>query len=84
MGSVNIDSEDSISIKELEDGNSIQVRVMVPEKEKPDYEKGKSVKIIHEDGEMTGRIVSEPILIDKKKEDGRITLSLIVEKATPE
>ncbi len=28
MGSVNIDSEDSLSIKEFEDGNSIQIRVM--------------------------------------------------------
>lgn len=34
MASVNIDSEDSISIKEFEEGNSIQVRVMVSEIEK--------------------------------------------------
>jgi predicted ribosome-associated RNA-binding protein Tma20 len=81
MGSVNIDSEDSISVKEFEDGKSIQVRVIVSKKEKPDYDKGKSVKVIHQDGEMTGRIVSEPILIDRKREDGKVTLSLIVEKA---
>jgi hypothetical protein len=81
MGSVNIDAEDSISIKEFEDGNSIQVRVKVSEKEKRDYEKGKTIKVIHEKGETGGRIVSDPIEIDKKRDDGRVTLSLIVEKA---
>ncbi len=82
MGSVNIDTEDSISIKDFEEGNSIQVRVKVTEKEKPEYEKGKSVKVIHEGGEMTGRIVSEPIEIDKKRDEGKITLSLILEKSS--
>lgn len=82
MGSVNIDSEDSISVKEFEDGNSIQVRVLVSEKEKPDYDKGKTVTVIHEGGEMTGKIVSDPILIDRKRDDGKVTLSLIVEKAS--
>lgn len=81
MGSVNINAEDSISIKDFEDGNSIQVRVKVTEKEKPEYEKGKSVKVIHEGGEMTGKIVSEPIEIDKKRDEGKITLSLILEKS---
>lgn len=81
MGSVNIDSEDSISIKDFEDGNSIQVRVKVSEKEKSEFEKGKTIKVIHDDGEMTGRVVSEPIEIDKKRDDGKVTLSLIVEKA---
>ncbi len=84
MGSVNIDSEDSISIKDFEDGNSIQVRVKVSEKEKPEFEKGKTVKVIHDDGEMTGKIVSEPIEIGKKREDGKVTLSLILEKAGKE
>jgi hypothetical protein len=81
MGSVNIDTEDSISVKEFEDGNSIQVRVVVAREEKPDYEKGKKVKVIHHGGEMTGRIVSEPITIDRKREDGKLTLSLILEKS---
>lgn len=82
MGSVNINAEDSISIKDFEEGNSIQVRVKVTEKEKPEYEKGKSVKVIHEGGEMTGKIVSEPIEIDKKRDEGKITLSLILEKSS--
>ena len=81
MGSVNIGAEDSISIKDFEDGNSIQVRVIVSKEEKPEYEKGKKVKVIHDGGEMTGKIVSDPILIDRKREDGKVTLSLIIEKS---
>ena len=81
MGSVNIDAEDSISIKDFEGGNSIQVRVSVTEKEKAEYAKGKTVTVVHEGGKMTGRIVSEPIEISKKKEGEDITLSLIVEKS---
>lgn len=81
MGSVNIDAEDSISVKEFEDGNSIQVRVLISNEEKSEYEKGKKVKVIHDGGEMTGKIVSDPILIDRKRDDGKITLSLIVEKS---
>lgn len=80
MGSVNIDTEDSISVKEFEDGNSIQVRVLVSQEEKVEYEKGKKVKVLHDGGQMTGKIVSDPILIDRKREDGKVTLSLIVEK----
>ena len=81
MGSVNIDAEDSISVKEFEEGNSIQVRVLVSQEEKGEYDKGKKIKVIHDGGEMTGKIVSEPILIDRKRDDGKVTLSLIVEKS---
>lgn len=80
MGSVNIDEEDNFSIKDFEDGNSIQVRAVVSKEEKPEYEKGKKVTVVHEGKKMTGKIVSEPILVDRKREDGRLTLSLIVEK----
>jgi hypothetical protein len=81
MGSVNIDKEDSISIKDFEEGNAIQVRVMISKEEKADYDKGKKVKVLHNGGEMTGKIVSDPILIDRKREDGKVELSLIVEKS---
>ena len=81
MGSVNIDAEDSISIKDFEDGNAIQVRVLISKEEKAEYEKGQKIKVVHDGGEMTGKVVSEPILIDRKREDGKVTLSLIVEKS---
>lgn len=80
MGSVNIDTEDNISIKEFEEGNSIQVRVNVSKDEKQEYDKGKKVTVVHEGKKMTGKIVSDPILIDRKREDGKLTLSLIIEK----
>ncbi len=80
MGSVNIDKEANFSIKDFEDGNSIQVRVDISPDEKGDYDKGKKVKVVHEGSEMKGKIVSDPIVIDRKREDGKITLSLIVEK----
>lgn len=80
MGSVNIDTEDNISIKDFEDGNSIQVRVLVSKDEVSEYDKGKKVTVVHEGKNMTGKIVSEPILIDRKREDGLLTLSLIIEK----
>lgn len=80
MGSVNIDEEDNISIKDFEDGNSIQVRAVVSKEEKPEYDKGNKVTVVHEGKKMTGKIVSEPILVDRKREDGLLTLSLIVEK----
>ena len=80
MGSVNIDTEDNISVKDFEDGNSIQVRVTINPKEKPDYDKGKKVSVTHQGKDMTGKIVSDPILIDRKREDGKITFSLIIEK----
>ena len=81
MSLVNIDKEDGFSIKDFEDGNSIQVRVAISPNEKQDYDKGKTVTVQHQGGKMKGRIVSEPILIDRKREDGKITLSLILEKA---
>lgn len=80
MGSVNIDTEDNISIKDFEDGNTIQVRAIVSKEEKPEYDKGNKVTVVHEGKKMTGKIVSDPILVDRKREDGRLTLSLIVEK----
>lgn len=84
MGLVNIDTEDGFSIKDFEEGNSIQIRVTIPPKEKEDYDKGKTISVLHEGHKMKGRVVSEPIVIDEKREDGKIILSLIVEKATPD
>lgn len=80
MGSVNIDAEDNFSIQDFESGNSMQVRVIVSKEEKSEYDKGKKITVVHEGKKMTGKIVSDPILVDRKREDGRLTLSLIVEK----
>ncbi|MBT1700787.1 hypothetical protein KK083_28105 [Fulvivirgaceae bacterium PWU4] len=80
MGAVNISQNDSANFKDLDEGNSIQVRVTIAEDQKKDYEKGKTVKVKHMNKEVSGKIVSEPILIDDKKEKGKVVLSLIIEK----
>lgn len=80
MGSVNIDAEDNFSIQDFESGNSMQVRVVVSKEEKAEYDKGRKITVVHEGKKMTGKIVSDPILVDRKRDDGRLTLSLIVEK----
>jgi hypothetical protein len=80
MGSVNISQNDSTNFKDLDEGNSIQVRVTIPEEQQDDYKKGKTVQVTHMNKQVTGKIVSEPIPIDDKKEKGKIVLSLIVEK----
>jgi hypothetical protein len=53
----------------------------VADNEKPEYEKGKTVKVRYGGREASARIVSDPIVIDDRKEKGKQTLSLIVEKA---
>ena len=55
--------------------------MLVSKEEKAEYDKGKKIKVMHDGEEMTGKIVSDPILIDRKREDGKVTLSLIVEKS---
>jgi hypothetical protein len=82
MGSVNIASDDKTNVKDFDEGNSVTVRVVVAEQEKKDYEKGKTVTVHYGEQQASGKIVSEPIVIDEKKEKGKNTLSLVVEKAT--
>ncbi len=80
MGLINIDAEDTFSIEDFEAGRSIQVRVLVPLSQKKEYEKGSSVTVVRDGNEMRGKVVSDPILIDRKRDDGKATLSLIIEK----
>lgn len=80
MGLVNIDTEDNFSIKDFEEGNSIQVRVTVSREEQGEYDKGKALTVVHEGKETRGKILSDPIVIDRKRDDGKLTLSLIIEK----
>lgn len=82
MGSVNISPDDKTNVKDFDEGNSVQVRVIVSDREKEEYEKGKVVTVHYGDREASGKIVSEPIVIEDKKEKGKKTLSLIVEKSS--
>lgn len=81
MVSVTIPSDDKNNLKDFDEGNSIQVRVIVSDEEKASYEKGKTVKVEYASKEASARIVSDPIVIEDKKEKGKRTLSLILEKA---
>lgn len=80
MGKVMIPESDSINFSEFKEGNSVQVRVVVGESEAREYEKGKPVKVNFKDEEATGKIVSEPLVINENAQSGKKTLSLIIEK----
>jgi hypothetical protein len=81
MVTINISSKEETTIKDFKDGNSVQVRVNVAPAEEAEYSKGKTVKVLCGDQEATARIVSDPLVVRPKAEDGKETLSLIVEKA---
>lgn len=81
MGSITISPEDKTNVRDFDEGNSVQVRVVIADNERPQYEKGKTVNVQYGDREASARIVSDPIVIDDRKEKGKKTLSLIVEKA---
>jgi hypothetical protein len=80
MRSINIPSEDSLAFQDLKEGNSAQVRVVVYGDEQNELGKGKVVTVVHNESELSGKIVSEPLVIDDKREDGGKTVSVIVEK----
>jgi hypothetical protein len=80
MGKVMIPESDSINFGEFKEGNSVQVRVVVTDSEAREYEKGKTVKVDHQGQEATGKIVSDPLVINENKQSGKKTLSLIIEK----
>jgi hypothetical protein len=80
MNPITINSTDT-SVQDFKEGHPIQVRVNVKENEMKEYRKGATVKVICEDIEATGRIVSEPLELESKEENtGKKTLSLIIEK----
>ena len=80
MRPITISPDDSITFRDLKDGNSASVRVVVYGDEQKEFGKGKEVKVVHNSDELKGKIVSDPLVIDDKREDGGSTLSLVVEK----
>jgi hypothetical protein len=80
MGTVNISSTEETTIKDFKEGNSVQVRVTVTPADEKEYSKGQKVKVMCGEDEATGKIVSEPLVVRPKTEDGKETISLIVEK----
>jgi hypothetical protein len=80
MKVIDISSRESALLETFEEGHSVQVRVVVPESEAHEYDKGKSVKVVYNGKEAIGKIVSEPLQINPESDPGQKTLSLIVEK----
>lgn len=81
METINLSSSESTTIQDFKDGNSVQVRVTVSPSEESQFAKGKTVTVMCEGSEETARIVSDPLIVRPKTDDGKETISLIVEKA---
>jgi hypothetical protein len=81
MGTITIPQSEGTTIKDFKEGNSVQVRVTVSANEENDFAKGQTVTVVCEGDKVTGKIVSEPLVVRPKNEDGKETISLIVEKA---
>ncbi len=81
MGTINLSSSEGTTIQDFKDGNSVQVRVTVSPNEEQQFAKGKTVTVLCEGNEETAKIVSDPLVVRPKTEDGKETISLIVEKA---
>lgn len=81
MGTINITEAEEMVYNDFNEGNSVQVRVTVQPNEEREFQKGKKVKVIYNNTEATGKIVSDPLVVQPKTDDGKETLSLIVEKA---
>jgi hypothetical protein len=82
MGTIHLTtSTEETIIKDFKEGNSVQVRVTVSPNEEKEYAKGKTVTVVCDGSEETGKIVSDPLVVRPKTEDGKETISLIVEKA---
>ncbi len=80
MRTVNISPDESTLYETFREGHPVQVRVSVSPGEEKEYNKGNMVKVVHEGEEAEGKIVSDPLEIDAKAENGRKTISLVVEK----
>lgn len=80
MRTVRISPDETSLYETLNEGHPVQVRVSVSPGEEKDYKKGTTVKVSHPNGEAEARIVSDPIEINTKTDEGKKTLSLVLEK----
>jgi hypothetical protein len=82
MKTINISPDESTLYETLRDGHSVQVRVNIPAVDEHEYDKGKTVKVIYENEEVVGKIVSDPLEVSPSSESAiDKTLSLIIEKS---
>lgn len=80
MRTVQISPDESSVYETFRDGHPVQIRVAVRPGDENEYRKGRHVRVTFNDETAEGRIVSEPLEVESKTEDGSKTLSIIVEK----
>lgn len=80
MKTVNISPDEYTIYETFREGHPVQVRVAVSPGEEHEYDKGQRVKVVYKKEELEGKIVSQPLEIESKKENGEKTFSLVLEK----
>lgn len=80
MKTVSISPDESTVFETFREGHPVQVRVSVSPGEEHEYDKGKRVRVVFNAEETEAKIVSQPLEIESKAEDGTKTLSLVLEK----
>lgn len=79
METIRISPEEEILFRELNEGNSVQIRVSVGPGEEKQYAKGQNVRVVCGESEAKGRIVSDPLVVQPGRDGGRDTIALVVE-----
>ena len=80
MKTVNISPDESTVYNEFREGHPVQVRVSIAPGDEKEYDKGKRVRLVFNGEEAEGKIVSQPLEVNSKSEDGQKTYSLVLEK----
>jgi hypothetical protein len=80
MKTVNIAHDEYTIYETFKEGHPVQVRISIAPGEEKDYDKGKLVKVVYDETETEGKIVSQPLEIDSSTEKGKKTISVVVEK----
>jgi hypothetical protein len=80
MKTVTISHDEYTVYQTFQEGHPVQVRVSINPGEEHEYDKGKTVKVVCDEQETEGRIVSQPLEIESKADNGQKTLSLVLEK----
>jgi hypothetical protein len=80
MKTVSISPDESTVFETFREGHPVQVRVSVSPGDEHEYDKGKRVRIVFESQESEAKIVSQPLEIESKTDEGNKTFSLVLEK----
>ncbi|MBT1702164.1 hypothetical protein [Chryseosolibacter indicus] len=80
MKTVNISPEENSIYRTFQEGHPVQVRVSVSPGDESEYDKGRRVRVVYQNEEVEGKIVSDPLEVEPQQEGGQKTLSLVLEK----